>query len=85
MRMLQAMSTTHTRPPVFRVMRWSTPDSRKPWFKDYVLACGHVLVHRPLRRGSDGRLHVAQRMPCPHCGHRGSRPTRQAAMTLPVS
>lgn len=53
--------------PLRPVLRFSTPDPRKPWFKDYVLACGHRLVHRPLRRGSDGRLHVASRLACPHC------------------
>jgi hypothetical protein len=53
--------------PLRPVLRWSTPDQRKPWFKDYVLACGHRLVHRPLKRGLDGRLHVAHRLGCPHC------------------
>ncbi|MBN8524807.1 MAG: hypothetical protein J0M02_05670 [Planctomycetes bacterium] len=54
-------------PPIRPVLRWLTPDPRHPWFKDYVLSCGHRLVHRPLRRGSDGRMHVARRLACPHC------------------
>jgi len=53
--------------PIRPVLRWSTPDPRKPWFKDYVLVCGHRLVHRPLRRGTDGRMHVASRLACPLC------------------
>ena len=53
--------------PVRPVLHWSTPDPRKPWFKDYVLACGHRLVHRPLKRRPDGRMHVARRLGCPHC------------------
>lgn len=53
--------------PIRPVLRWLTPDPRHPWFKDYVLSCGHRLVHRPMRRGPDGRMRIARRLACPHC------------------
>lgn len=53
--------------PIRPVLRFSTPDPRHPYYKDYHMVCGHVLVHRPLRRGSDGRYHVARRLACPLC------------------
>ncbi len=53
--------------PLRRVLRYSTPDARRPWLKDYVLVCGHRYPHVPLRRGADGRMHVAATMRCPLC------------------
>lgn len=49
-------------------VRWaSVPDPRRPFIKDFHLACGHVLVHRPLPRGADGRMHMPARLRCPWC------------------
>lgn len=61
------MSTCHPTLPLRPVLRFSTPDPRHPFYKDYHMACGHVLVHRPLKRGADGRYHVARRLGCPLC------------------
>jgi hypothetical protein len=49
------------------VLWWSTPDSRHPFCKDLHLDCGHVLVNRPMRRGDDGKFHVAKRVRCSCC------------------
>lgn len=49
------------------VLWWSTPDSKHPFFKDLHLDCGHVLVHRPMKKGQDGRFHIAKRVRCPCC------------------
>ncbi|MEK7413718.1 MAG: hypothetical protein AAB263_10440 [Planctomycetota bacterium] len=65
--MLANRTPARRRLPIRRILRWTTPDVRRPWFKDYILDCGHILVHRPLRRGPDGRLHIAHRVSCPLC------------------
>jgi hypothetical protein len=67
--------------PVRPVTSWTTPDQRKPWFKDYILTCGHRLVHRPLKRGPDGRMRVARRLGCPHCASLGPARAGQAQRT----
>lgn len=63
--MSTASPTRHL--PIRPVLRFSTPDPRHPFYKDYHMGCGHVLVHRPLKRGADGRYHVARRLACPLC------------------
>lgn len=58
--------------PIRPVLRFSTPDPRHPYYKDYHMLCGHVLVHRPLRRGPDGKYHVARRLACPLCAQQAA-------------
>jgi len=53
--------------PVRSVLWWSTPDTRHPFCKDLHLDCGHVLVNRPMRKGDDGKYHVAKRVRCICC------------------
>jgi len=53
--------------PIRSVLWWSTPDSRHPFCKDLHLDCGHVLVNRPMRKGDDGKFHVAKRVRCTCC------------------
>ncbi|HAT10444.1 MAG TPA: hypothetical protein DCS97_07585 [Planctomycetes bacterium] len=54
--------------PLRRVASYATPDIRHPVFKDYTLDCGHHYGHIPMKRGPDGRFHIAHRMRCPLCG-----------------
>ncbi len=53
--------------PIRSVLWWSTPDSRHSFYKDLHLDCGHVLVNRPMRKGEDGKFHVAKRVRCTCC------------------
>lgn len=57
---------------ILQRVKWaSVPDPRRPFIKDFHLACGHVLVHRPLPRGADGRMHLPTRLRCPWCARVG--------------
>jgi len=53
--------------PLRQVSASVLPDPRHPIFRDYTLVCGHRYGHVPLKRGADGRFHVAHRMRCPLC------------------
>jgi hypothetical protein len=56
-----------TQDPMRDVLWWSTPDPRHAFYKDLHLACGHML-HRPMRKGSDGKYHVPKHVRCTCCG-----------------
>lgn len=52
----------------WRAVLWARPsDPRHPIYQDMHLACQHVLAHRPLKRGADGRYHRPKRLRCPLC------------------
>jgi len=63
----QARTIPTRRHPMRQVVSSYSPDQRHPIFKDYVLACGHRYPHVAMRRGADGRFHIARCMRCPLC------------------